>query len=105
MGMRMDGWKVSYDGSSAKIHEGPCWAVVTYFRAYDGREVPDSHVVESLHLDRPALDRLIEKYQYPAPNSIKMYDFAYGRMAVGAAYREGWSAGGTSEFEDCPPQS
>jgi hypothetical protein len=88
MDMRMDGWKVSYDGIRAKIVAGPCWAVVTYFRAYDGREIPDSHVVESLHHDRPSLDRLIAKYQYPAPGSIKQYDFAYGRMMCSVAYRE-----------------
>jgi hypothetical protein len=88
MDMRMDGWKVSYDGIRAKIVSGPCWAVVTFFRAYDGREMPDSHVVESLHYDRPNLERLIAKYQYPAPGSIKQYDFAYGRMVCAVAYRE-----------------
>jgi hypothetical protein len=86
----MDGWKVSHDGIRAKIMEGAYWAVVTSFRAYSGREVPDSHVVESLHNDRPSLDRLIEKYQYPAPGSVKQYDFAYGRMACAVSYREGW---------------
>jgi hypothetical protein len=100
MSMHMDGWKVSYDGTRAKIFDGPCWAVVTYFRSYDGREVPESHIVESLHKDRPALDRVIEKFQYPAPGSIKLYDFAYGRMATGVAYREGWSSEGSSDFTD-----
>jgi hypothetical protein len=84
----MDGWKVSYDGVRAKIFEGPCWAVVTYYRAYAGRDVPDSHQVESLHKDRPALDRLVAKYQYPASGSVKQFDFAYGRMASSVAYRE-----------------
>jgi hypothetical protein len=104
MDMRMDGWKVSYDGIRAKIVTGPCWAVVTYFRAYDGREIPDSHVVESLHHDRPSLDRLTAKYQYPAPGSIKQYDFAYGRMMTAVAYRES-SAFATvpSCEEDQPP--
>ncbi len=100
MSLRMDGWKVSYDGVRAKIIEGPSWAVVTYYRAYGGRDVPDSHCVESLHRDRPAFDKLIAKYQYPAPGSIKQFDFAYGRMASAAAYREGLSPAGTSEFED-----
>jgi hypothetical protein len=88
MNMKMDGWKVSYDGSRSKIVEGPCWAVVTYFRAYDGRDVPESYLVESLHRDRPSLDRLIEKYQYPAPGSVKQYDFAYGRIPCAVPYRE-----------------
>jgi hypothetical protein len=88
MDMRMDGWKVSYDGARAKMIHGPCWGVVTFFRSYDGREVPDSHIVESVHHDRPNLERLIEKYQYPAPGSVKQYDFAYGRMATAVAYRE-----------------
>jgi hypothetical protein len=101
MNMRMDGWKVSYDGIRSKIVEGPCWAVVTYFRAYGGRDVPDSHLVESLSRERPSLDRLIEKYQYPAPGSIKQYDFAYGRLATAAvAYREGWYPGSSTEFAD-----
>jgi hypothetical protein len=88
MNMRMDGWKVSYDGSRARIVEGPCWAVVTFYRAYDGRAVPESHLVESLHRERPSLDRLLEKFQYPAPGSVKQYDFAYGRMACATLYRE-----------------
>jgi hypothetical protein len=100
MSLRMEGWKVSYDGVRAKIIEGPCWAVVTFYRAYGGRDVPDSHCVESLHRDRPVLDKLIVKYQYPAPGSIKQFDFAYGRMASAVAYREGYSPAGASEFED-----
>jgi hypothetical protein len=92
MTMRMDGWKVSYDGIRARVLHGPCWAVLTYFRAYGGRDVPDSFVIESLHKDRPNLERLIEKYQYPAPGSIKLYDFAYRRMASSVAYREAIAA-------------
>ena len=87
MNMRMDGWKVSFDGSRAKIVEGPAWAVITYFRAYDGREVPDSRLVRSLHHDRPTLDRLIERYQYPAPGSVQQFDFAYGRMGLAVSDR------------------
>jgi hypothetical protein len=98
--LRTDGWKISYDGSRSKIIEGPCWAVVTYYRGYAGREVPESHVVESLHKDRPDLERLIAKYQYPAPGSIKQYDFAYGRMASAVSYRsEPSSYSEAPEFE------
>jgi hypothetical protein len=97
MSLKMDGWKVSQNGGRLKIVQGPCWAVVTYWRAYDGREVPDSHVAESLHRDRPELERLIEKYQYPAPGSVKQYDFAYGRMACATPYRESWESGYAAE--------
>jgi hypothetical protein len=100
MNLRMDGWKVSYDGSRAKIVEGPCWAVVTFFRAYNGRELPESHVVESLHTHRPSFDHLLEKYQFPAPGSIKQYDFAYGRMVGAATYREDWSCAPRLDYED-----
>jgi hypothetical protein len=96
----MDGWKVSYDGSRVKMHQGPCWAVVTFYRAYGGRDVPDSHVVESLHKDRPDLERLMAKYLFPAPGSIKQYDFAYGRMACAVSYRESPSAGTLTEYDD-----
>jgi hypothetical protein len=102
-GWRMDGWKVSHDGVRAKILQGPCWAVVTYFRAYDGREVPESHVVESLHHDRPNLERLIAKYQYPAPGSTKQYDFAYHRMMAAAAYRESPSFALVPSIDDEQP--
>src|SRR5262249_591246 len=97
MSLRMDGWKVSREGGRLKIVEGPRWAVVTFFRAYGGREVPDSQIVESLHKDRPALEHLIVKYQYPAPGSLKQYDFAYGRMATAVAYREARSFAATVE--------
>jgi hypothetical protein len=100
MTLRMDGWKVSYDGCRVKMHEGPCWAVVTYYRAYGGRDVPDSHVVESLHKDRPDLERLMARYLYPAPGSIKQYDFAYGRMASAVSYRECPAAGVLTEYDD-----
>jgi hypothetical protein len=100
MNLRMDGWTVSRDGARTKIVQGPCWAVVTYFRAYGGREVPDSFVVESLHKDRPSLEQLIAKYQYPAPGSVKRYDFAYGRMACAVAYREAPSYGTISDYEE-----
>jgi hypothetical protein len=96
----MDGWKVSYDGGRVKMHQGPCWAVVTFYRAYGGRDVPDSHVVESLHKDRPDLERLMAKYLFPAPGSIKQYDFAYGRMASAVSYREGPAAGTLTEYDD-----
>jgi hypothetical protein len=96
----MDGWKVNQDVNRPKIIEGPCWAVITFFRSYDGREVPDSQVVESLHRDRPSLDRVIEKYQYPAPGSVKQYDFAYGRMACAARYRETWEPAREFASED-----
>jgi hypothetical protein len=104
MNLRMDGWKVSREGGRLKMVEGPCWAVVTFFRAYGGREVPESQVVESLHKDRPALEHLIEKYHYPAPGSLKRYDFAYGRMATAVAYREAGSFAATVEPEDAEPE-
>jgi hypothetical protein len=100
MNLRMDGWKVSYDGCRVKMHEGTCWAVVTYYRAYGGRDVPDSHVVESLHKDRPDLERLMARYLYPARGSIKQYDFAYGRMASAVCYREGPTSGVLTEYDD-----
>ncbi len=99
MNTHMDGWKVSFDGTRAKLVTGPCWAVVTYFRSYDGREVPDSRVVESLHHEQPRLDRLQEKYLYPAAGSVKQYDFAYHRMAACLPARPRWwlEAGGDNE--------
>lgn len=100
MNLRMDGWKVSRDGGRLKIVDGPCWAVVTFFRAYGGREVPDTYVVESLHKDRPGLEHLIQKYQYPAPGSLKRYDFAFGRMATAAAYREGACYGSVQDYDE-----
>jgi hypothetical protein len=94
----MDGWKVSNQGGQLKLVRGPCWAVVTFYRAYGGRDVPDSHVVESLHKDRPEFEHYVARYQYPAHGSIKLYDFAYGRMATTTAYREHWST--PTEFVD-----
>ena len=60
-------------------------------------------MVETLQHDRPSLDRLIAKYQYPAPGSIKQYDFAYGRMASAVAYRESPTYAAVPSFEDDPP--
>jgi hypothetical protein len=91
MSMRMDGWKVSFDGTRSKIVQGPALAVITCYRTYDGREVPEARIVESLHRDKPNLDGLHHKYQFPAPGSVKQYDFAYGRMLTAAPAGGGWS--------------
>jgi hypothetical protein len=92
MDLRMDGWKVSLAADRAKIVKGPAWAVVTFYRTYDGKEAPEPRVVESLHRDRPNLEPLVDKYQFPAPGSVKQYDFAYGRMLSGV------SAGATRSY-------
>jgi hypothetical protein len=91
MDLRMDGWKVSLVGDRAKIITGPAWAVVTFYRSYDGKEVPEPRVVESLHRDRPNLEPLVDKFQFPAPGSVKQYDFAYGRMLSAVAAGAGRS--------------